>query len=132
MTHRRMFRIHLRLHFSSYNVVTAFPVEASTALDLNAIRPNDLDSTRHVVNLRLAVTKAGMVTIKVYSLTGVFIKQLFHQSMAVGVYYKDHHLYPGLSWDGKNMNGSLMADGVYLITTEMSDHQEIDKVAVIK
>jgi hypothetical protein len=120
-------------HFSSYNVVTAFPVAASTALDLNAIRPNNGAPT---VNLRLAITKAGMVTIKVYSLTGVLIKQLFHQYMTVGVYYNGHSSiippYPGLQWDGKNMNGSFVADGVYLITTEMPDHQEIDKVAVIK
>jgi hypothetical protein len=118
-------------HSSSYNIVTAFPLGASTALDLNAIRPNDPTGNAKVVNLRLAVTAPGMVTIKVYNLAGTFIKQLFHQSMNVGVYYKNTS-FPGLQWDGKNMNGSLVASGVYLITTDMSGHQEIDKVALIK
>jgi len=72
-----------------------------------------------------------MVRIKVYNLSGTFIKELFHQSLGVGVYYKNLS-YPDLQWDGKNMNGTLVASGVYLITTEMADHQEIDKVAVIK
>jgi hypothetical protein len=113
-------------HFSSYGVVTAFPLGASTALDLNAIRPG---TANNVVHLRVAMTDSGMVTIKVYNLAGTFIKELFHQSLGVGVYYKT---ISGLQWDGTNMNGTLVASGVYLITTEMPNHQEIDKVAVIK
>ncbi len=115
-------------HFSSYNVVTAFALGASNALDLNAIRPG---TANNAVHFRLAITKAGMVTIKVYNLAGTFIKQLVHRNFAsVGVY--THLVDPDLMWDGKNMNGSLVASGVYLITTEMPDHQEIDKVAVVK
>ena len=77
----------------------------------------------------MGVTATGMVTIKVFNLSGTFIKELFHQSLGVGVYYKN---IGGLQWDGTNMNGSYVASGVYLITTDMPNHQEIDKVAVIK
>ncbi|HVM32520.1 MAG TPA: hypothetical protein VMU88_05250 [bacterium] len=114
-------------HLSSYDLVTAFPVGASTALDLNAIRPND---GAPVVHIRVSVTRAGRVTLKVYNLAGTFIKELFDQNLTPGVYGAGD--YPALQWDGRNMNGSLVASGVYLITTDMPGHQEIDKVALIK
>jgi hypothetical protein len=45
--------------------------------------------------------------------------------MAAGVYWT--------SWDATNMNGTLVASGVYLISTESpGPHQEFQKVAVIK
>ncbi len=80
----------------------------------------------NLVNIRFVVTTPGNVTIKVYTLDGTFIEPLVNQ-----VYYQ-----PGIywtSWDAHNLNKSLVASGVYLITTESpGGHQEFSKVAVIK
>jgi len=118
------------VHESTYTIVTANGLSASTALDRNSLRPFGAPNEQ-VVNIRFVVTSLGNVDIKVYSLSGTFVKELVNQSFAVGVYGIPGSAYP-LQWDGRNANGNLVASGVYLITTEMSGHQEIDKIAVIK
>ncbi|HTA76380.1 MAG TPA: hypothetical protein VK791_04420, partial [bacterium] len=119
------------VHESVYNSVVASPLSASTALDRNSIRPfRNLPGDSATVNIRFVVTNPGNVQIKVYSLSGVFIKKLVDQSFGIGVYGVGGN-YP-LSWDGRNTNGDLVASGVYLITTEMNGLQQISKIAVIK
>jgi|GEM_PF-1652042 len=118
------------VHETPYSPITAYPLSAGAALDRNAIRPNGASNER-VVHVRFAVTKQGKVEIKVYSLTGTYIKTLFsNDNVGIGVWGLGDP-YP-VSWDAHNMAGNMVASGVYLITVEMSDHQEIDKVAVIK
>ncbi len=126
------------VHETPYTPITAFPLTAGAALDRNAIRPNGaLDEQS--VGIRFVVTSPGKVEIKVYSLSGTFIKTILSDpNVRVGVWgtYRingtlndsDYHA----SWDARNMQGNLVASGVYLITVEMNGHQEIDKVAVIK
>jgi hypothetical protein len=110
-------------HETPYNLVTAYPLAASTALDRNALRPFGA-LNEQVVNIRFVVTNPGNVNIKVYTLNGTFVKELVNTSYGIGVYWT--------SWDAHNMNGNLVASGVYLVTTAMNGHQEIQKIAVIK
>lgn len=127
------------VHETPYTPITAFPLSAGAALDRNAIRPNG-GSNERKVGVRFAVTSAGKVEIKVYSLSGTYIKTLFsNDNVPIGVW--GTYLANGqpidtppysCSWDARNMAGNLVASGVYLITVEMNGHQEIDKVAVIK
>ncbi len=116
------------VHLSNYNLVTAYPLNAGAALDLNAIRPF---GTATKVHIRFVVTTPGNVNIKVYALNGTFIKELVNRWFTSGVYGTPDSPYP-LIWDARNMNGTLVASGVYLITVEVNGHQEIDKIAVIK
>src|SRR5207253_11024530 len=98
------------VHESLYGTVTAYPLSASTALDRNSLRPfgtgNEL-----LVHIRFVVTNAGNVNIKVYTLSGTFVKELVSQYFNIGVYGVAGN-YP-LSWDGRNANGNLVASGVY-------------------
>ncbi len=120
------------VHLSTYNLVTAYLLNAGAALTRNAIRPfGNLRKRENVVDIRFVVTTPGNVNIKVYSLNGTFIKELVNRWFTSGVYGLPDSPYP-LTWDAKNMNGTLVSSGVYLITVEMNGHQEIDKVAVIK
>jgi hypothetical protein len=112
-------------HTTSYNPVIAYPVGSNTALDRNAIRPFSNLANEQKVNIRFVVSTQGNVNIKVYSLNGTFIKELVNTSYAPGIHWT--------AWDAHNMNGSLVASGVYLISTESpGGHQEFQKVAVIK
>jgi hypothetical protein len=119
------------VHETPYNPITAYPLSAGAALDRNAIRPNGAANER-VVNIRFVVTNPGKVEIKVYSISGTYIKTIFeNENVPVGVWGLPGSTYP-VSWDARNMNNALVASGVYLVTVEMNGHQEIDKVAVIK
>jgi hypothetical protein len=53
------------------------------------------------------------------------VKELVKGSYQPGIFWTQ--------WDARNMNGNLVASGVYFITTESpGGHQEFSKVAVIK
>ena len=117
------------VHETPYNPITAYPLSAGAALDCNAIRPNGPTPVLHV---RFVVTNPGKVEIKVYTLTGTYIKTIFeNDNVPIGVWGLPGNQYP-VFWDARNMGGALVASGVYLVTVEMNGHQEIDKVAVIK
>ncbi|HUO57648.1 MAG TPA: hypothetical protein VMV05_05675 [bacterium] len=112
-------------HATSYNSVTAYPISPDTALDRNALRPNG-SPNEQVVKIRFVVTEPGKVNIKVYGLSGTFVRELVNGEYGQkGIYWTQ--------WDGRNMNGSLVASGVYLVSTESpGNHREFQKVAVIK
>ena len=113
------------VHKTSYNQATAYPISTNTALDRNAIRPYGTPGEQ-LVNIRFVLTQPGNVTIKVYTLSGIFVKQLINQ------YYGQPGIY-WTKWNAQNMYNNLVASGVYLITTESpGGHQEFEKVAVIK
>jgi hypothetical protein len=118
------------IHQSPYSTILAPSLSASTALDRNSLRPFGAPNEQ-VVDIRFVVTNPGNVQIKVYSLSGTFIKQLVNQYFGIGIFGGPGDPFP-IKWDGTNTNGNLVASGVYLITTEMNGLQEIDKIAVIK
>jgi fibronectin type 3 domain-containing protein len=110
-------------HETTYPAVRVDSLTADTALDRNAIRPFGSTQER-TVNVRFAVTQNGNVSIKVYSISGVLVKELLHDSFDKGIHWT--------SWDATNSNGQRVASGVYLITTIMPNRKEVCKVAVIK
>ena len=113
------------VHETTYQPVNAYPISPNTALDRNAIRPFGASNER-VVNIRFIVPSPGNVDIKVYTLNGTFVEELVNQ------YYSQAGIY-WTKWDAHNRFGSMVASGVYLITTESpGGHQEFEKVAVIK
>lgn len=110
-------------HETGYPSVRVDSLTADTALDRNAIRPYGTTQER-AVNIRFVVTQNGTISMKVYSISGVLVKELLHESFAKGVHWT--------SWDAKNDNGQLVASGVYLVTTTMPNRREVCKIAVIK
>jgi hypothetical protein len=121
----------LSVHETPYDLAVAKGLSASTALDRNAIRPNGAPN-EGVVNVRLVVESQQRVVMKVFTLSGTFVKKLVDEDLPKGVYGLPGSSLP-IQWDATNMNGTPVASGVYLITTEMSaGHREFRKVAVIR
>jgi hypothetical protein len=110
-------------HETPYPPVTVESLGAGTALDRNALRPFGLPHEREV-NLRMIVTEPGRVTIKIYSLSGTFVKSLVDRVYGAGVHWE--------KWDGTNRDGRRVASGVYLVITEMPNKREAAKIAVVK
>ncbi len=110
-------------HESAYPPVTVESLSAHTALDRNALRPNGTVAERSV-NVRFVVTRPGRVSIKVYSIAGVLVRDLLSGDYDKGVHWT--------SWDGTNRLGQTVASGVYLVTSTLPDQQETCKIAVIK
>jgi hypothetical protein len=66
----------------------------------------------------------GRVSLKVYSLNGTPIRTLVDQEESGG-----NHSVP---WDGRDMNGHVVASGIYLVTFEADQTKSTTKVAVVK
>lgn len=110
-------------HESAYPVVRVDSLTAHTALDRNAIHPFGSQAERSV-NIRFVVTESGHVTLKVYSISGVLVKNLVSDQFGKGVHWTQ--------WDATNGDGQRVASGVYLVITQMPHCREVAKVAVVK
>jgi hypothetical protein len=110
-------------HRAPYNLATAYPISLDTALDRNSLRPFGALNEQKV-NIRFVITSETHVNIKVYTLSGTFVKELVNDTFGPGIHWT--------SWDALNKNGVMVASGVYLVTTEMKGHRDIQKIAVIK
>ena len=96
------------------------PQRGGVGIFNNVINPNKGDKTLLTYNQ----TKAGMVTINIFSLDGSLVKVLHRGSQGVGTY--------NFFWDGKNTGGRPVARGIYFIRVVGPGTDEIRKVMAIK
>ncbi|MEJ5189589.1 MAG: FlgD immunoglobulin-like domain containing protein [Breznakiellaceae bacterium] len=95
--------------------------QRSSATILN----NVIDPTKgERVRLSYQLTKAGQVTIQVFTLDGDLVQVLYRGYREAGDYT--------VSWDGKNRGGRVVARGMYFIRIVGPDIDEIRKVMVVK
>lgn len=82
-------------------------------------RPDDFDFVQNYPNPFNAVTdissrvvRAGLVTIKIYDITGRLVKELPHEIQAAGLF--------SVRWDGSDVNGKSASSGIYLYVIEFT------------
>ncbi|MCX7949274.1 MAG: hypothetical protein N2509_04085, partial [Treponemataceae bacterium] len=86
---------------------------------------NVIDPTKgERVRLSYQLTKAGQVTIQVFTLDGDLVQVLYRGYRQAGDYTA--------SWDGTNRSGRAVARGMYFIRIVGPDIDEIRKVMVVK
>lgn len=66
----------------------------------------------------------GHVSLKVYSLRGAPVKTLVDQDQSAGNY--------SVTWDGRDIDGHVVASGIYLVYFEANQNKSTKKVAVVK
>jgi len=104
----------------------SFDIHDVTKQRSNAtILNNVIDPTKgERVRLSYQLTKAGQVTIQVFTLDGDLVQVLYRGYREAGDYTA--------SWDGKNRGGRVVARGMYFIRIVGPDIDEIRKVMVVK
>jgi hypothetical protein len=104
----------------------SFDIHDVTKQRSNAtILNNVIDPTRgERVRLSYQLTKAGQVTIQVFTLDGDLVQVLYRGYRQAGDYTA--------SWDGRNRGGRVVARGMYFIRIVGPDIDEIRKVLVVK
>ncbi len=89
-------------------------------------------SKNEKLKLKYQAVKSGKIRIKIYTLSGNFVKTLLEEEVPEGTSsenpYESHEFF----WDGKNSNGEKVASGVYIIILETKDKKVMAKVAVVK
>jgi flagellar hook assembly protein FlgD len=86
----------------------------------NVFNPNKGDACKVFYN----VAAAGHVTIKLYTIDGVFIKTLVDKDVAAGTHSED--------WYGVNMDNETVASGIYYVHIEGPGFKQTKKICVVK
>ena len=90
--------------------------EVPSNFSLSQNYPNPFNPT---TNIKFAVSKAGLVSLKVYDLSGKEITTLVNENMSVGTYeYK--------------FNASNLSSGIYFYTLSANGFTETKKMMLIK
>lgn len=84
------------------------------------------------LKLRYQSIKSGKVKIKIYTLSGIFVRTLLEEDVPEGTSAENPYESQDFYWDGKNDSGEKVASGVYIILLETKDKKVIAKVAVVK
>ena len=74
--------------------------------------------------IKYATLAPGHVVIKLFSVTGTFVATLLDADMAAG--------RGSLDWDGRNISGSVVASGIYLLRIDAPGIHKTQKIAIIK
>ncbi|MBI2787481.1 MAG: PepSY domain-containing protein [Elusimicrobia bacterium] len=120
------------LEVFGYNVYgSTVSLGLSNPLNLTATRA-ELTAYNNVFNpargqkatVKYATLAAGRITIKLYTVTGTYIATLLDEDMPAG--------RGSLDWDGRNVSGSIVASGIYLLRIDAPGIHKTQKIAIIK
>ena len=101
------------------------PLEPSAAqTELTAYNNVFNPANGEKATLKYATSSAGRVIIKLYTITGTYIATLLDAEKPAGK--------GSLDWNGRNINGAVVASGVYLVRIEAPGIRKTQKVAIIK
>src|SRR5574341_1237914 len=104
--------VNVNIHSSTVPMPTAF------ALSQNYPNPFN-DST----TIRFALPVSSNVSLKIYNVAGQLVKE-FSEEMTAG--------YKSITWDGTNMNGDVVASGVYFYKLQAADFAKTLKMTLLK
>ena len=77
------------------------------------------------VGIKLKVSAAGAeVTLKVYNLTGEFLREIKYRAAAAG--------WNEFDWDVKNAAGKIVGQGLYFMHIKSGGNSVVRKVYVLK
>lgn len=74
--------------------------------------------------IKYATLAPGRITMKLYTVTGTYIATLLDADMPAG--------RGSMDWDGRNVNGSVVSSGVYLLRIDAPGIRKTQKIAIIK
>ena len=81
-------------------------------------------TTGQKATVKYAVTQAGHLTIKIYTVTGRYVRTLFEGDAPAGK--------GSIDWDGRNSIGTTVASGVYVVRADGPSLKSTQKIVVIK
>jgi photosystem II stability/assembly factor-like uncharacterized protein len=107
----------VRVFFSPVGVEEISEVgESKSKIQLLQNYPNPFP---HSTIIQYNIPNSANVTLLIYDLTGRFINELIEEKQKVGKY--------SVSWDGKNLNGEIVSNGVYFYQLELGSGQRSKK-----
>ena len=106
------------LYMSGFVNVGITNISTSTP-DGYALEQNYPNPFNPVTNIKFSIPKAGLVTIRVYDITGREVTTLVNNKLAAGTYNLD-------------FDGSKLSSGMYFYSLETTDYRETKKMVLLK
>jgi hypothetical protein len=75
--------------------------------------------------ISMLAPSAGVVTVKVFTLSGEEVLEVFNEPVSAGLWIQ-------ATWNGRNRNGSVVANGLYFISVRGAGISTLRKVIVLK
>lgn len=94
--------------------------------------PNPFKAGTEVTRIKYVLTEDTEVTASVYSLLGNLVSKKSFARGSEGGKGQATGLSNEISWDGKNDNGELVANGMYILEIRADSEKQIRKIGVIK
>ncbi len=122
----------VHLEVFGYNVYgSTSSLGMSNPLNLTA-RAAELTAYNNVFNpargeratVKYATVTPGRVVIKLFTVTGTYVATLLDADMPAG--------RGSLDWDGRNVSGSVVSSGIYLLRIDAPGIHKTQKIAIIK
>jgi hypothetical protein len=89
--------------------------------------PNPFNPDNETTTLRYSLEKSAQVTIKIFDSGGNLVKTLLDNDRQTA------GMEQAIPWDGKNGDGTIVANGVYFFTIESSrEERAVGKIAVLR
>ena len=86
---------------------------------------NKIDPEKsELIHLVFYLENNSKVKVSLYDITGRKVKVLMDRNLEKG----EHIIY----WDGRNKNGKIVSNGIYILEIDTDEYYEIKKVVVIK
>ena len=102
---------------------------AQTALTKTALLPNYPNPFNPETWIPYQLAKPANVTLTIYNVRGVKVRQLALGHRSAGIYYSRSH---AAHWDGKNNLGEKVAGGVYFVKFKAGNYTKIRKMLIRK
>ena len=103
--------------------------EITTTPDTTALLPNYPNPFNPETWIPYHLAKAAKVTLTIYDMQGVAVRQLILGHQPAGVYRSK---YRAAYWDGRNESGEPVASGAYFYTLTAGDFTATRKLLIIK
>ncbi|MBN1384337.1 MAG: hypothetical protein JW983_05630 [Elusimicrobia bacterium] len=117
-------------HFSYYTTVASVVPTKKVSNIMNF--PNPFNPEIESTTIKYVLTESEDVTFCIFNLVGDLVFKTNIDAGVEGAIGCAEGYTNELTWDGKNGNGIVVANGVYILEVKMDDEKEIRKIAVIK
>lgn len=104
-----------------YSSVIEVKVSPNLKYDLMQNFPNPFNPETAI---KFTIPQAGLVSAKVYSITGTEVKTLISKEMNAGSYE--------VKWDGRDNSGEFVTSGIYFVTLSSGTFLETKKMVLLK
>lgn len=117
-------------HFSYYTTVASVIPTEKVSNIINF--PNPFNPDIEITTVKYVLTESEDVSFRIFNLVGDMVLERSIDAGIEGAIGVAEGYTNELTWDGKNGNGIVAANGVYILEVKMGDDKAIRKIAIIK